>query len=66
LDVLRVALNQVAAFQPPPNPAKESDKRLEAYRREYGDKCWELDALPPEELARLTRESIEAHIEWPQ
>lgn len=39
VDVRRVALNmdQVEAFQPPPNPAKESDKRFEAYRRKYGD-----------------------------
>jgi hypothetical protein len=37
-----------------------------AYRRKYGDQCWELDALPPEELARLTRETIEEHIDWPQ
>jgi hypothetical protein len=44
--VPRVALNmdQVEAFQPPPNPAKESDKRFEAYRRAYGGQCWELDA----------------------
>jgi hypothetical protein len=68
VDVRRVALNmdQVEAFQPPPNPAKESDKRFDAYRREYGDKCWELDALPPEELARLTREAIEEHIDGPR
>jgi hypothetical protein len=68
VDVRRVALNldQVAAFQPPPNPAKESDKRFDAYRREYGDQCWELDALPPEELAWLTREAIEEHIDWPR
>jgi hypothetical protein len=68
VDVRRVALNmdQVAAFQPPPNPAKESAKRFDTYRREYGDQCWELDALPPEELARLTREAIEEHIDWPQ
>jgi hypothetical protein len=68
VDVQRVALNvdQVAAFQPPPNPAKESDKRFEAYRRQYGDQCWELDALPPKELARLTREAIEEHIDWRQ
>jgi hypothetical protein len=52
-------MDQVEAFQPPPNPAKESDKRFDAYRREYGDQCWELDALPPKELARLTREAIE-------
>jgi hypothetical protein len=65
-DVRRVALNlnEVEAFQSPPNPAKESDKRYEAYRREYGDKCWELDALPPEELARATRKAIEEHIDW--
>jgi hypothetical protein len=68
VDVRRVALNmdQVEAFDPPPNPAKESDKRFEAYRREYGESCWELDALPPKELARLTREAIEAHIDWLQ
>ncbi|MGQ0595332.1 MAG: hypothetical protein ACT4QB_22635 [Gammaproteobacteria bacterium] len=68
VDVRRVALNmdQVEAFQPPPNPAKESDKRFKTYRREYGDQCWELDALPPEELARLTREAIEEDIDWRQ
>ena len=68
VDVRRVALNmdQVEAFQPPPNPAKESDKRFDAYRREYGDQCWELDALSPKELARLTREAIEEHIDWRQ
>jgi hypothetical protein len=49
VDVQRVALNmdQVGVFNPPPNFAKESDKRFEAYRRQYGDQCWELDALPP-------------------
>jgi hypothetical protein len=68
VDVQRVALNmdQVGVFNPPPNFAKESDKRFEAYRRQYGDQCWELDALPPEELARLTRASIEKHIDGPQ
>jgi hypothetical protein len=52
--VQRVALNmdQVGVFNPPPNFAKESDKRFEAYRRRYGDQSWELDALPPEELSR--------------
>lgn len=68
VDVRRVALNmdQIEAFDPPPNPAKESDKRFEAYCSEYGEKCWELDALPPEDLARLTREAIEENIDWPQ
>jgi hypothetical protein len=29
----------------PPNPAKENDRRFAEYRRKFGDKCWELDAL---------------------
>lgn len=65
VDVCRVALNmdQVQAFNPPPNPAKETDKRFEVYAAEHGEQCWELDALPPQELARLTREAIEEHID---
>lgn len=68
VDVRRVALNmdQVRAFNPPPNPAKEGDKRFEVYAAKYGEQCWELDALPPQELARLTREAIEEHIDWRQ
>jgi hypothetical protein len=66
VNVRRIALNldQVRVFRPPPNPAKQTDRRYASYQRKYGEKCWELDALPPEELASIAREAIEEHIDW--
>ncbi len=48
-DFKRVALtmDQVEEHQPPPNPAKVTDSRYEAYLKEYGGESWELDALEP-------------------
>jgi hypothetical protein len=61
--VRRVALNmEVGAFQPPPNPAKESDKRFDAYRRKYGDQCCCAARLSLADQARvhcLTRDPKE-------
>jgi hypothetical protein len=60
VEVVPIALTmqQVRAFNPPPNPAKFEDPRAEWYIREYGKTSWELDALPPKELIRLCEESI--------
>lgn len=62
LDVRRIGLTmaQVRMLNPPPNPAKITDPRAEGYIAEHGDISWEVDALPPEELDRLVRDSIEA------
>jgi hypothetical protein len=53
--VHRVALNmdQVQEYQPPPNPAKVTDSRFEAYQAEHGDESWELDALTPAVLSEM-------------
>jgi len=58
--VQRLALNmaQVEEFNPPPNPTKETDSRSDWYRSEYGDECWELDALEPTYIENLIKESI--------
>lgn len=55
VDVKRIALNmsQVEEFQPPPNPAKETDSRFARYLEEYGDESWELDALNPTTIGEL-------------
>jgi hypothetical protein len=60
IEVRRVALNidQVQAYGPPPNPAKDTDSRYAAYVREFGPDCWELDALDPTTIDAL----IEAEI----
>lgn len=57
----RVALTreQIRQYNPPPFPAKESSPRFDAYVNETGLKtAWELDALRPEVLARLIRDSV--------
>jgi hypothetical protein len=61
--VERIALNmdQVEEYNPPPNPAKETDARFKKYQAQYGDESWELDALDPTVLADLIRTNIEAN-----
>lgn len=56
-------MNQVEEHQPPPNPAKLTDTRAQAYIAEFGNESWELDALDPATLAELIRGEIEALIE---
>lgn len=58
--VLRAALNmvQVQKHQPPPNPAKVTDSRYDAYRAKYGEFSWELDALDPTVLTGIVERAI--------
>lgn len=60
MDVRRMALNmnQVEQYNPPPNPAKDTDSRHKGYLQLYGDESWELDALEPAVLAALIREEV--------
>jgi hypothetical protein len=61
VEVHRLALNmdQVQLYNPPPNPAKQTDSRYFAYVGQYGDECWELDALTPTVLRDLVRGAVE-------
>lgn len=61
VEVRRIALNpdQVAQYNPPPNPAKITDSRARAYIREHGHMSWELDALDPKVIDGLIRREIE-------
>jgi hypothetical protein len=65
VEVIRLALNrdQIDQYDPPPNPAKESDSRFDAYREEHGDESWELDALEPSVLIELIQSAIQAQID---
>lgn len=68
LEVRRIALTmtQVEEVQPPPNPAKSTDSRNSAYREQYGDSCWELDALDPDYIINLVASHIEPEIDQEQ
>ncbi len=41
---------------------KSGDPRYKWFKKNYGDRCWELDALPPPVLRARVRNTIEAHI----
>jgi hypothetical protein len=60
VNVVKVALTmaQVEQYDPPPNPAKMTDSRANAYVEEHGNSSWEVDALPPDVLSALIRAGI--------
>jgi hypothetical protein len=65
IEVNRVALNmdQILARNPPPNPAKVTDSRFSKYVEEFGDDCWELDALEPQELDDIVSVAVESYVD---
>jgi hypothetical protein len=65
LDVRKLALTmeQVEEYDPPPNPAKMTDPRAEKYVEEHGATSWEVDALGPDVLDQLIRDSFEEVID---
>jgi hypothetical protein len=60
VNVVRIALNmdQIDQFNPPPNPAKESDVRFNDYQRKFGDKSWEVDALDPKTIHSIIEKAV--------
>lgn len=61
IEVVRLALNidQVRAYNLPPNPAKETDSRAGAYIEQFGFGSWELDALNPRMIDQLIDAAIQ-------
>lgn len=57
----RIALNmdQIATYNPPPDPVKVTDTRAAGYIRNFGRDCWELDALDPDVISNLVGSQIE-------
>lgn len=66
VQVKRVALTmeQIEAYNPPPNPAKITDSRAKDYIEKYGNESWELDALEPQVIIDLIRDEIEMLINY--
>ncbi len=56
----RIALNwgQVTKYKPPPNPAKTTDSRFKKYKKEFGTKSWELDALSPKVMVGMVEREV--------
>lgn len=64
VDVRKLALtiDQVHEYNPPPNPAKMTDPRAAEYVDKHGATSWEVDALRPDVLDQLIRDSLETVI----
>jgi hypothetical protein len=60
----RLALNmmQIDEYNPPPNPAKETDSRAKKYIEIFGNDCYELDALSPTLLNELVENQVKTLI----
>jgi hypothetical protein len=65
VEIRRLALNmdQVRQFNPPPNPAKETDSRFASYSEQFGDESWELDALEPRTINDIIEHELRGLID---
>jgi hypothetical protein len=65
VEVRRIALihDQVIGYDLIPNPVKKTDRRSSGYVSQYGDQCWELDAIEPDQLIWIFRTAVESLIE---
>ncbi|MFA5375872.1 MAG: hypothetical protein WC455_09035 [Dehalococcoidia bacterium] len=63
IERLALTMDQIEEYSPPPNPAKVTDPRAEAYIAEFGPVSWEVDALPPDVLNSLVEHGIQRMID---
>lgn len=49
-----------------PLPVKHQDKRANAFINRHGERCAEVDALPPTELRRRVEAAIHDHVDQPR
>jgi hypothetical protein len=60
---IALTMNQIQKYNPPKNPAKNTDTRFKNYEKEHGEYSWEVDALKPELLDDLLRQEIESSMD---
>lgn len=60
---LALTIGQVKEYDPPPNPAKMTDPRASEYVDKHGATSWEVDALPPDVLDQLIRDSLDSVVD---
>jgi hypothetical protein len=67
VSLIRIALTRIniadSALESFPADSKQADSRWPWYRRQYGPRCWELDALDPRVLRDRVQAAIVAQIE---
>jgi hypothetical protein len=68
-DLVRLAIDSsdIQEWNLPPLRIKDSDTRAQQFRKQHGEDCVELDALPVSELRRRIRDAVEGmldHTAW--
>ena len=66
VEPVALTMDQIKEFDPPANKVKGTDKRVKRYRKEHGEKCWEVDALPPEFLNETVEDVIRGKMDLDQ
>ncbi|MEE9586030.1 MAG: hypothetical protein V3W09_03935, partial [Nitrososphaerales archaeon] len=63
--VERIALTieQVRERNLEPSPTKNTDSRSSEYNAQYGQECWELDAIRPNELTKMVDNAVMKHMD---
>jgi len=51
---LAITMEQIKRFRPPSRPVNLKDSRAKEYIEKYGDRCWDVEAIRPRSLFRLT------------
>jgi len=57
-----LTMEQIKRFRPPSRPVNRKDSRAKEYVEEYGDRCWEVEALAPRTLFRLVEEKFRENV----
>ena len=67
IEIKRIALTRDDVRDPAlisfPASDKKGDTRYKWFDKNYGDRCWELDAMNPNDLRARVEEAIKEHIE---
>lgn len=66
LEVHHIGLTQeqIKLHEPPPNPTKVQDPRADWYINNFGETCWEVDALNPGVLHEVIDEKVKQLIDF--
>lgn len=57
-----LTMQQIKKYKLPPNPTKLSDSRSDKYVEQFGEICWEVDALKPQILTQIVETNVENQI----
>lgn len=58
-----LTMDQIKEYKLPENPTKLTDSRSPNYIKQFGKRCWEVDALEPRVLTQIVEDHIQEHID---